>query len=125
MLETSFYGLDFLDDGSATLRMPHVRATVEKHAIEPTKYKLKDTSFVGIPASVVYKTILYSKSNPKRKPEFEILTKLGIRPYGGNIYKVTAYGLDISYLPRLASFVLELIGIVRIRLLGKKYDMWK
>lgn len=124
LLETSFYGLEFCENGSATLTMPAIKATVDKEAILPTKYTLQNIEFIGIPAGVVLKTIMYSKSNPKRQKEFEIMNKLKIQPHQGNIYKVELFGMDISGFPRLVNYILEIIGVFRNRI-GKSYDIWK
>jgi len=70
---------------------------VPGHAVTPTTYTLNDNTFIGIPASVVYKTILYNKSNPKRKIEIEIFRKNHIMPYEEDIYTLTYKGLNITH----------------------------
>lgn len=123
-LETSFYGIAFLESGDATLKMPNVEATIECSAIKPTKYRLESIDFIGVPSEIVYKTILYSRNNPKREKEFEIFRKLGVLPYKGDVFKLKFNNIDISWLPRLVNYVLECIGLIRLSM-GKKYDIWK
>jgi hypothetical protein len=69
LLETSFYGITFKEDGSGELRTRSFMANVSDSVIERTVYDLAGIRFVGIPAGVVYRTILFNKSNPKRRKE--------------------------------------------------------
>lgn len=124
LLETSFFGVDFRKDYDMELHTRYFHAKAPKSAVQDTSYELNGVNFVGIPASVVYKTILFSKSNPKRKKEIEIFETYNIHPYSGILYTFYFNNIDISLIPRSINFILEIIGIIRIKL-GKNYDIWK
>jgi len=123
-LEISFFGVIFSPNGSAILQTKNFYADIPKTAIDPVSYSLGDLNFIGIPASVVYKTILLNRSNPKRIKEIEIFKKNNVKPFGKNIYTLKFIGLNITQLTTLPNMVLEIIGKRRL-LMGKEYDIWK
>jgi hypothetical protein len=123
-LEISFYGIYFKSGGGGELNYGHIRADINSLALKKTAYFLSGINFIGVPASVVYKSILYSKSNPKRIDEIRIFDNNKILPFSGELFNLYFYGLNISWVPRLANYTLEIIGSLRM-LFGLKYDIWK
>ncbi len=124
LLEISFFGIKFCSDGSANLQTKNINAYIPKTTINAEKYSLNKFTFIGIPASVVYKTILLNKSNPKRTKEIEIFKENKIEPLKDNIYSVRFKGIDITALTKLPNILLDIIGRLRL-LIGKSYDIWK
>lgn len=104
-----------------------IKLTISREYLTPTRYKIFDTEFWGLPVSSVYEGIKIASLNRKRNTDRKILEKMietnqikyslarSFRIYFGRIY--------IPYLYSLFSGVHNLLGGFRL-LIGKKYDIF-
>jgi len=125
LLEISFFAVEFGKEKTSlkAVDFPFI-VKIENEAIKPTKYKLLNIPFSGIPQDTAYTGALIAKWNPKRKKEFEIFKEYGICPRANNYLWVYWSKLEISWSYDLLNSCLNLLGRIRMWF-GLTYDLWR
>jgi hypothetical protein len=123
LLNIGYFSLSTISDpyeitaGPITIKIP-------KKILTRTRYRFKDIQFYGIPTEGAYALALLSQGNPKRKHEFELYKKLGIKPFKWPLYDLYIFGIKGNWLFDLLNLVLMIIGKIRV-VFKKPYDPWQ
>jgi hypothetical protein len=123
LLDIGFFAVNF-GKIQTTLDLPPLKLTIENRSIKKTTYSLYDIDFIGIPQDTAYTGILISKRNPKRIEEFKIFKQNNITPRPNNYLNVYLGTINITLTLSLIQFLLNIIGIIRIKL-GLPFDPWR
>lgn len=123
LLEVGMFWGNFNSEGDFVLGR-HWKTWADGSAIMPTKYQLHGVSFVGLPKATIYRGIMTSSSNPKRKNEIKIMKEAGIKPELRKYMHMSIFGIRIDWVYELIMWVLNLIGFIRVKM-GKPFDPWR
>ncbi len=118
-----FYG-NWQADGSFVIGNSRVSVTIAPHALKKTVYKLGGVEFNGLPPEAIATGIHASEKNPKRQKELVLLKEKSITALPNNYIQVTIGGLRADWLYQLPMAILNIIGILRVRL-GFAFDPWR
>lgn len=96
--------------------------------LEPTKYSLFGTTFVGIPLRSIYEGLKISSLNPKRTLDRKVVIEYlkGQVPPGETLdqsFRVYLSGVEIPHAYTFFSQLYNFYGALRV-LFGKKYEIW-
>lgn len=96
--------------------------------LEPTKYSLLGTTFLGIPLRSIYEGLKISSLNPKRTLDRKVVIEYlkGHVPPGETLdqsFIVHLSGVAIPHAYSFFSQLYNLYGALRV-LFGKKYEIW-
>ena len=106
----------------------HTTLKISTDYLAPTQYSLFGYSFTGIPYSSIFEGIKISHFNPKRTLDKQVFLQKIIQlstthPTINNSFQVSIFGIKISWLYLIFSYLYNLFGALRVRL-GKKYEIW-
>lgn len=118
-----FYGI-WKNDGTFVMGDKNLSLSVDPYALKEIKYTFYGVNFLGIQEKAIATGIYKSRTNPKRKQELLILKRRHIEPLLNKYIHISIFGIQLDWIYHLSMTVLNIIGVIRVRL-GLSFDPWR